>query len=36
MGPGDWILLYHPLAQKGFHQSAYPSLAPKGYKNPRD
>ena len=36
MAPGDWILLYRPLMQKGFHQSAYPSFTPKCYKNPKD
>ena len=36
MAPGDRILLYRPLMQKGFHQSAYPSFTPKGYKNPKD
>lgn len=36
MTPGDQILLYRPLMQKGFHQSAYPSPTPRGYKNPTD
>lgn len=36
MVPGDRILLYSPLMQRGFHQSAYPSLTPKGYTNPKD
>lgn len=36
MAPGDQILLYRPLMQKGFHQSAYTSCTSRGYKNPKD
>lgn len=35
MALGDRILLYRLLMQKGFHQSAYPSFTPMGYKNPK-